>query len=85
MNRKRVIVPLVLATIVSIAYFSAGPRVPMDNDSTSDLALAEKAKEEEVNEVEGGFGSDITLANGAVVNISDPTEWKPKDAAALGF
>ena len=56
----------------------------MDNDSTSDLAVAEKAKEDEVNEVEGGFGSDITLANGVTVSISEPAEWKPKDAAALG-
>lgn len=84
MNRKKVIVPLVLATIVSIAYFSGGPRVPMDNDSTSDLALAEKAKEEEVNEVEGGFGSDIELADGIIINISEPAKWVPKDTSALG-
>ncbi len=84
MDRKKIIVPLVLASIVSIAYFSAGPRVPMDNDSTSALAIAEKEKEEEVNEVEGGFGSDITLADGNIINISEPSEWKPKDPAALG-
>jgi hypothetical protein len=84
MERRKIIIPLVLASIVSIAYFTAGPRVPMDNDSTSDLAVAEKAKEEEVNEVEGGFGADITLADGNVISISEPAEWKPLDAAMLG-
>lgn len=84
MDRRKIIVPLVLASIVSVAYFSAGPRVPMDNDSTSSLAIAEKEKEEAVNQVEGGFGSDITLADGNVINISEPTQWKPKDFNALG-
>lgn len=84
MDRKKIIIPLVLLSIVSIAYFSAGPQVPMDNDSTSSLAIAEKEKEEAVNEVEGGFGSDITLADGNVINISEPEAWKPKDLNALG-
>lgn len=84
MNRKKVIAPLVVATIVSIAYFSAGSRVPMDNDSTSQLAIAEQEKESAVNELEGGFGSDIALADGNTINISDPEVWKPKDFAALG-
>ncbi len=84
MNRNKFVIPLVLTAIVSIAYVTAGPRVPMDNDTTSDLAIAEKAKEEEVNEVEGGFGSDIELADGNLINISEPVEWKPKDADALG-
>lgn len=84
MNRKRIIVPLVLASIVSIAYFTGGPRVPMDNDSTSALAQAEKDKENQVNKLEGTFGGDITLADGNIINISDPAEWKPKDPAALG-
>lgn len=84
MDRKKIIIPLVLISIVSVAYFSAGPRVPMDNDSTSALAIAEKEKEEEVNQVEGGFGSDITLADGNVINISDLSVWKPKNFSALG-
>ena len=84
MNRKRIIVPFVIASIVAIAYYSGGPRVPMDNDGNSSLAQAEKAKENQVTKLDGSFGSDITLADGNTIKISDPAEWKPKDFAALG-
>lgn len=84
MKRNRAIGALVLASIIAIAYFSGGPRVPMDNDSTSALAQAEKAKEEAVTKLEGGFGADIALADGNIIKISDPAKWMPKDAAALG-
>lgn len=84
MNKWKFIVPLALASIVSIAYFSAGPRVPMDGDTTSELALSEKADQDTPEEVKGGFGSDIDLGNGLFLNVSDPAAFKAKDFESLG-
>jgi len=39
MSRWKIITPAVIASIVAIAFFSAGPRVPIDGDNTSALAL----------------------------------------------
>lgn len=86
MQRWKIVTPLVLASVVSIAYFSAGPRVPMDGDKTSDIALAEKAKEDKPAEVKGtnSFGANVELGGGLTLNVSDPVTFKPKDPAALG-
>jgi hypothetical protein len=84
MKRSQIIAAFTLASIVAIAYFSGGPRVPMDNDSTSQLALDEKAKEEAVTELGGAFGEEITLADGNTLKISAPAKWEPKDPDALG-
>lgn len=84
MKRWQIVTPLALATVVSIAYFTAGPRVPMDGDTTSDVALAELANQETLDEVTGGFGRDITLSDGLILNVSDPAAFAAKDPAALG-
>ena len=72
MKRWQIITPLALASVVAIAFFSAGPRVPMDGDKTSVLAISEKESQEKLDEVEGGFGSDVDLGNGLILNVSDP-------------
>lgn len=84
MNRWKIITPLTLASVVAIAFFSGGPRVPMDNDNTSALAISEKAAESALDKKEGGFGADIDLGDGIVLNVSDPSAFKAKDPAALG-
>ena len=84
MQRWKIVTPLALATVVSIAYFSAGPRVPMDGDKTSAAALTEQAAQNTPAEVKGGFGSDVDLGDGLILNVSDPAIFKAKDAAALG-
>jgi hypothetical protein len=84
MQRWRIITPLALVTVVSIAYFTGGARVPMDNDSTSALAISEKASENNLEQKEGGFGADIDLGNGLILNVSDPEVFKAKDFGALG-
>ena len=84
MNKWKFIVPLALASVVSIAYFTAGPRVPMDGDTTSELALEEKANQETPDEVEGGFGADIDLGNGLILNVTDPATFNSKDFESLG-
>ena len=84
MKRSRIIALFTFASIVAIAYFSGGPRVPMDNDSTSELAIQEQEKEEAVNDLEGQFGKEITLADGNTLKISAPEKWVPKDPDALG-
>lgn len=86
MQRWKIVTPFVLASVVAVAYFSAGPRVPMDGDNTSDLALAEKAHQEAPAEVKGGseFGKDIDLGDGLILNVTEPEIFKAKDPAALG-
>ena len=84
MKRWQIVTPLALASVVSIAYFTAGPRVPMDGDTTSEIALTEKANQETLNEVVGGFGSDVALGDGLTLNVSDPAAFAAKDPAALG-
>ena len=84
MKRWQIITPLALATVVAIAFFSAGPRVPMDGDNTSALAISEQESEEKLEEVKGGFGSDIDLGGGLILNVTDPEVFKAKDFDALG-
>lgn len=71
------IAPSVLLTIISIAYLSGGPRVPMDNDQTSSLALAEK-EAERVGEESAKFDVDIPIDN-LVVKFSEPIAFTIKD------
>ncbi len=85
MQRWKIITPLVLASVVAIAFFTAGPRVPMDNDNTSALAISEKASENALEQKEGGFGADIDLGDGIILNVSDPAVFEPKDYEALGI
>jgi hypothetical protein len=84
MQRWKIITPLALATVISIAYFSGGPRVPMDDDNTSALALSENASENALEQKEGGFGADIDLGNGVILKVSDPAAFASKDPEALG-
>ncbi len=84
MSRWKIITPAVIASIVAIAFFSAGPRVPMDGDNTSALALEEKANQDTPDEVKGGFGSDIDLGNQLFLRVSEPDIFAAKDPAALG-
>lgn len=84
MKRWKIITPLVLASVVSIAFFSAGPRVAMDDDRTSALALKEQAAENTLEKKEGGFDSDIDLGDGIILKVSDPAVFNSKDPEALG-
>ncbi|MEY2814376.1 MAG: hypothetical protein RIS05_124 [Actinomycetota bacterium] len=84
MSRWKIITPAVIASIVAIAFFSAGPRVPMDGDNTSALALEEKANQDTPDEVKGGFSSDIDLGNQLFLRVSEPDFFAAKDPAALG-
>jgi hypothetical protein len=84
MKRWQIVTPLALASVVSIAYFTAGPRVPMDGDTTSAAAIAEKANQDTLEEVKGGFGSDVALGDGLILNVTDPAVFAAKDPTALG-
>jgi hypothetical protein len=84
MQRWKIITPLALVSVVGIAYFTAGPRVPMDNDNTSALAISEKASENTLAKKEGGFGAGIDLGDGIILKVTDPAAFKPKDPQALG-
>jgi hypothetical protein len=84
MKRSNIVVPAVLATVFAVAFFSGGPRVPMDDDNTSQLALEEIAKQETPDELQGGFGSEIDLGSGLYLQVSEPEAFEPKDSEALG-
>jgi hypothetical protein len=84
MQRWKIITPFALASVVAIAFFSGGPRVPMDDDNTSALAISEQASENHLEEVSGGFGSEIDLGEGLFLDVTDPEVFKVKDFAALG-
>lgn len=71
------IAPSVLLTVIAIAYFSAGPRVPMDNDQTSELALAEK-ESEKVGESAAQFNTEITVGD-LSVTLTEPVPVKITD------
>ena len=72
------VAPSVLVSIVAVAFFSAGPSVPMDNDQTSALALAEK-KAESADESSAQFGEDISVDN-LVITISEPESFEVLDS-----
>jgi len=84
MSRWKIAVPAALATIFAIAFFSGGPRVPMDDDNTSQLALEEIANQDTPDEVQGSFGSEIDLGNGLFLNVTEPEMFNSKDPEALG-
>ncbi len=62
LKRWHFVAPSVLASIVAIAFFTGGPSVPMDNDSTSAAAIAEKEAQPVAEEKEASLGSPIALA-----------------------
>lgn len=71
------VAPSVLASIIAIAFFTAGPRVPMDNDQTSELALAEQ-EAEKVGESEAEFGKEIKVGD-VVITLTEPESFKITD------
>ena len=84
MSRWKIIVPAAVTTIFAIAFFSGGPRVPMDDDNTSQLALEEQANQDTPDEVKGGFGNEIDLGNDLFLTVTDPQAFSAKDPEALG-
>jgi hypothetical protein len=71
------IAPSVLASVIAVAYFTAGPRVPMDNDQTSQLAIAEQ-ENEKAGEQSAQFDKDIVVGD-VTVNLSEPKSIKITD------
>ncbi len=84
MSRWKIVLPSVLVTVFAIAFYSGGPRVPMDGDNTSQLALEEIANQDTPDEVKGGFGNEIDLGNGLFLLVSEPDLFDPIDPEALG-
>lgn len=86
MNLKRwhFVAPSALATVVAIAFFTGGPSVPMDNDKTSASAIAEKEAQPKAEELTASLGTPIELAGSVSLTVSEFSEFKAKDPAALG-
>jgi len=84
MQRWKIVTFLLIVTVVLGAYFSAGPRVPMDNDTTSDLAKEAAANEPVADELVGKWNSANELSDGIFLTITEPVEFKAKDPDALG-
>ena len=84
LKRWHFVAPSVLATIFAIAFFSAGPTVPMDNDTTSAAALAEKAAQPVAEEKAATLGTPVDLAGSISLTVSELSVFKAKDPDALG-
>lgn len=86
MNLKKwhFVAPSVLISIVSIAFFTGGPRVAMDNDTTSALALAEKSEQPAPENKTATLGQAVDLAGSISLTVSELSEFKAKDPEALG-
>ena len=84
LKRWHFVAPSVLATIFAIAFFSAGPTVPMDNDTTSAAALAEKAAQPVAEEKAATLGTPVDLAGSIALTVSELSVFKAKDPDALG-
>lgn len=84
LKRWHFVAPSVLATVVAIAFFSGGPTVPMDNDTTSAAAKSEKEAQPVAENKEATLGTPINLAGSIALTVSELSEFKPKDPEALG-
>ena len=84
LKRWHFVAPSVLATIFAIAFFSAGPTVPMDNDTTSAAAIAEKEAQPVAEEKEAKLGTSIDLAGSVSLLVSELSVFNAKDPEALG-
>jgi hypothetical protein len=84
LKRWHFVAPSVLGSIVAIAFFTGGPSVPMDNDTTSVAALAEKEAQPVAEEKDATLGTPINLAGGVTLTVSELAEFKAKDPEALG-
>ena len=84
LKRWHFVAPSVLASIVAIAFFTGGPSVPMDNDTTSIAARAEKDAQPVAEDKDATLGTPIKLAGEITLTVSELTEFKAKDPSALG-
>jgi hypothetical protein len=84
LKRWHFVAPSVLASVVAIAFFTGGPTVPMDNDTTSAAALAEKEAQPVAEEKDASLGTPIQLAGEITLTVSKLEEFKAKDPEALG-
>jgi hypothetical protein len=84
LKRWHFVAPSVLASIVAIAFFTGGPSVPMDNDTTSAAAISERESQPVAEEKEATLGKAIALAGNVSLTVSELSEFKAKDPTALG-
>jgi hypothetical protein len=84
LKRWHFVAPSVLASIVAISFFTGGPSVPMDNDTSSVAALAEKEAQPVAEQKDATLGTPIKLAGGITLTVSELEEFKAKDPEALG-
>ena len=84
LKRWHFVAPSVLASIVAVAFFSGGPTVPMDNDTTSAAAVSEKESQPAAENKQASLGTPVDLAGSIKLTVSELSEFKPKDPEALG-
>jgi hypothetical protein len=84
MERWKLIAAAGIVTVVLGAYFSGGPRVPMDNDTTSSLAQSQASKSPKPEELVGKWNEANELSDGIFLTVTEPVQFKAKDPASLG-
>ena len=83
-ERWKVISGALFVAVVAGAYFSAGPRVPMENDGAPTKTVASASTTPSASVVEGKWGVDNQLNDGIFLNLTEPTAFKAKDPSSLG-
>lgn len=81
LKAKHIAIPASIVSVVLIALFTGGPRVPMDLADPG--AALSAAPEQELANVEGEFGAPQVLDNGVEITITAPTVFEPSDPALL--
>lgn len=84
MQRWKIITFFLIVAVVLGAYFTAGPRVPMDNDTTSKIAKENAKKSPAPEQLTGKWNEANELTGGIFLTVSEPIEFKAKDPASLG-
>lgn len=84
MQRWKIIAVLFGVAVVAGAYYSAGPRVPMDNEGMSPNSKSTASPSPSAAVVDGVWGKDNQLSDGILLSVTEPIAFAAKDPGSLG-
>lgn len=84
MQRWKIGAVVLGVAIVAGAYYSAGPRVPMDGANTTPAANSSASPTPSAAVVDGIWGKDNQLSDGVLLSVTEPIAFAAKDPASLG-
>ena len=84
MQRWKIFAVLLGVAVVAGAYYTAGPRVPMDNEGMTPGANTSASPSPSAAVVNGVWGKDNQLSDGILLSVTEPIAFVAKDPASLG-